>query len=629
MQTEAYGYWTSPITAEMTSIGEKSQRTTSILIENQNIYWTEARPLEKGRTVIMQYAQGAKVLERTLKPFDVRSKVHEYGGLAFTVLNDALYFVNKEDQALYVQTQKNEVPLRLTDGKIRIAEPLITPYGLIVIGEDNHQKNSENFLALVDLSSGGLTPLDRGHDFYASPTISPDGKKLAWLTWDHPHMPWDETKLWTAEIKDGKLVNKTLVAGKNNESIFQPRFSPKGTLFYISDLSGWWNLYRCQEGKSENIYPMEAEFGLPLWGLGTSTWCFTGKEEEILCSFQKMGIGNLALLDPLLLSFKILKFEGNDFSQLACNGSNLAAFLMGSPSKPRRVFQYNLHSHELSSIDSNLKQSIEDGFISRPQTITFPTSEKREAFGYFYPPQNKNYSAPSHTLPPLIVMSHGGPTAAADPVYNLRIQFWTSRGWSVLDVNYGGSSGFGREYRDRLKGQWGKVDVADCSNGALFLVHMGKVDPDKMVIRGGSAGGYTTLAALAFTKTFKAGASHYGVANLEMLAKDTHKFEAYYLETLVGPYPQCREEYVKRSPLYHAEQISCPVIFFQGGKDKIVPPNQAEVMYKALFKKGLKTEMVLYPEEEHGFRQASNIQDALERELKFYKEVLFSKNNLL
>lgn len=586
--------------------GEKSARSTSLSMEDGTIYWTEPRPLEKGRTVLMRCSSDGVVQEVTPSGFDIRSKVHEYGGLSFAVSKGTIYFVNAKDQRIYTQVEK---PEPLTEPGTRFAEPVATKDALICVAE----KGNQNFLALVNKKSGSWTPLHVGHDFYGGIALSPDQKKLAWITWDHPQMPWDGTELWKADFDGISVTNVEKVAGGPQEAIFQPRWSPLGALFFVSDRSGWWNFYR----ENEPICPLEAEFGSPLWGLGLSLWDFTGDGEEILAAYQEGGMGKIGIIDKSLTS---LNLGGTDYSQIVCK-DGVAAFLQGSYLEPRKVVRMDLKSHQTEKIDKPSPVEIEKGFFSPCEPLAFPTGHGGQAFGYFYPPRNKNYHAPPESLPPLIVMSHGGPTASADPVFNLRIQYWTSRGFAVLDVNYGGSTGYGRTYREKLKGNWGIVDVEDCSQGALYLASIGKVDPKKMVIRGGSAGGYTTLAALAFTKTFVAGASYYGVADLELLAKDTHKFESRYLDSLIGPYPASKSLYDERSPLYHADKITCPVIFFQGGADKVVPPNQAEVMYNALKQRHIKTELILYPEEEHGFRSAANQADCLKREQQFYLEV--------
>lgn len=611
MRTSPYGLWDSPITAETLAQGDKTARSTSISMADGMIYWTEARPLEKGRIVLIRRLFDGTMEELTPEGFDIRSKVHEYGGLSFAVRDGVIFFVNAKDQRIYEQTP-GQIPHPLTEEGIRFAEPVPTLQGLLCIAE----KGKENFLALVHKTNGAWTPLDVGHDFYGGIALSADQKKIAWITWDHPQMPWDGTELWEADFDGIQLKNKRKVAGGEGESIFQPRFSPLGNLYYISDRSGWWNFYR----EDETIYPLKAEFGAPLWGLGFSLWDFTGQEEEILCSYQERGVGKIALLNPSTKQLSPLPLGGIDYSQVVCKEGK-AVFLQGSHQEARKVMLLDLNTKKAIQIDSSKPSKIDPDFFSFCEPIAYPTTDGEEAFAYFYPPRSKTDQAPAGTLPPLIVMSHGGPTASADPVFNFRIQYWTSRGFAVLDVNYAGSSGYGRAYREKLKGNWGIADVADCANGALYLASIGKVDKSKMVIRGGSAGGYTTLAALASTKTFVAGASYYGVADLELLANDTHKFESSYLESLVGPYPAAKKIYEERSPIHHADKIHCPVIFFQGGADKIVPPNQSEVMYTALKKRGIKTELVLYPEEEHGFRVAKNQEDSLKKEQQFYLDV--------
>lgn len=618
---EPYGNWKSPITAEMTAQAQKSPRSTNIVVDGQDVLWTESRPFEKGRTVIMKWNAVQGLKEITPVPFDVRSKVHEYGGLAFTAHQGTLYFINAKDQRLYMQ-KENEEPRPISKEGIRLAEPLFTSQGIVCIAEIHSNKEVENFLALINPVTQEVTPLAKGADFYAAPALHPEGKKLAWLTWNHPQMPWDGTELWIADFEKGQLNNQEQVAGGKEESIFQPQWSPEGILTYVSDKSGWWNLYqRHPEKQPQSLCPLAAEFGLPLWGLGISTWRFTGNGEEIICTYVQEGIGKMALLDPLTQKLTPIKLSGTDFSQIA-TGKGFAVFMEGSVDAPRRVVKLDLKSLIPSPLDPPPKIPVEKEFLSKAEPISFPTANGKRAFGIFYPPTNPTVKAPQGSLPPLLVMSHGGPTAATDPVFNLRIHYWTSRGWAVLDVNYGGSTGYGREYRERLKGEWGIVDVQDCSNGALYLASLKKVDPKKLVIRGFSAGGYTTLAALTFTETFATGASYYGVADLALLAQDTHKFEARYLDKLVAPYPEGSAIYTARSPLQNADRMKCPVIFFQGGKDKVVPPNQAETLYGALKKRGIKTELVIYPEEEHGFRSAATLQDCLEKELKFYLDVL-------
>lgn len=618
-----YGTWESPITAEMTSQTTKSARNCDFFVQGETLYWTEPRPAEKGRTVILRRTADGTITTLTPEGFDVRTKVHEYGGLSFTVIDDCLYFINSYDQILYKQPL-GKSPIPLTKTGVRFADLRPAVGGIIAVGEVHKEEQVDNFLAYIDKDSGRWTILDQGQDFYASPAWNEKDQKLAWITWNHPNMPWDGCLLWTASLDEGKLVDKQMVAGGIEESIYQPLWSPEGNLFFISDREGWWNLYRLIGHEIENIYPMEAEFGLPLWRLGTSTWCFTGRGEEIICSYQEKGIGKLALLDskkkilePLLLGF-------TDYSQVTA-GKGFIIFLAGTAEASRQIYKMDLDSYHVQILGNKSKMDVEKEYFSIPETIEFPSADGRTAYGYYYSPQNKKYRGIEGTLPPLIIVSHGGPTGAADPIFNLRIQYWTTRGFAVLDVDYGGSVGYGRSYRERLKGQWGIVDVEDCIYGATYLAHQKKVDEDKIVIRGGSAGGYTTLEALAKSDIFAAGASYYGVADLELLARDTHKFEARYLDSLVGPYPERKDLYIERSPIHHAEEISCPVIFFQGAKDKIVPLNQAETMYETIKKLGIKTELIIYENEEHGFRQAETLRDSMEKELKFYLEAFLTK----
>lgn len=608
----SYGSWTSPITAEMTANAEKINRGSDIVTDGTHVYWTENRTNEKGRTVILKYDEEGKPITITPPGFDIRTKVHEYGGRSFTVRGNTIYFVNRSDQKLYSQ-EASDTPKPITNGEIRLAEPLAVPQGIIAIAEKHHDNNVENYLALIDTTSGNVLPLHRGHDFYANPTLNRDGTKLAWITWDHPYMPWDATKLWTADFHQGQLSNIKQVAGHHKESILQPRWSPKGNLYYISDATGWWNLHNL----NGVVWKSDHDFGRPLWMLGTSTWDFTGNDEEIFCSYNDNGRWLLTLFHPIVKEPQIVDLPYTDYTQIQV-AHGFAYFIIGSPTTPRRIARLRLSNFQLHLLDHPETLNLDAKFLSIPQQITYPTTDGKKSYAYYYKAKNPNFIGPKNELPPLIVFSHGGPTAATDSNLNLRVQYWTSRGFSVLDVNYRGSTGFGRDYRDQLKGKWGIYDVDDCIEGARYLISKGEVNPKRLFIRGGSAGGFTTLAALTKTSIFSAGASYYGVSDLKLLVSDTHKFEAMYLESLIGPYKTHENLYVERSPIHNSAKIKTPIIFFQGGMDKVVPPNQTEVMYKALKEGGIKTEMVLYPEEEHGFRQLKNIEDSLERERQFY-----------
>jgi dipeptidyl aminopeptidase/acylaminoacyl peptidase len=409
------------------------------------------------------------------------------------------------------------------------------------------------------------------------------------------------------------------LAGGLDESIFQPQWSPDGMLYFVSDRTGWWNLYRWRDGRVEPVVRMEAEFGVPQWIFGMSTYAFESKR-RIICSYTQKEIWQLACIDTVTGELKTIDTPFTEIGFLKAVPGR-AVFVAGSPNEPGSVVQLNLATRKLEVLRRSSDVTIDPGFLSLPKSIDFPTVHGQRAYGFFYPPKNRNYAAPNGERPPLLVMTHGGPTAATSGTLNLGIQYWTSRGIAVMDVNYGGSSGYGRAYRQRLKGQWGIVDTDDCVNSARYLTKHFDVDDNRLVIRGGSAGGYTTLCALIFYNIFKAGASYYGISDLEALAKETHKFELHYLDQLIGPYPERRDLYKKRSPIHFAERLSCPVIFFQGLEDKIVPPNQAEMMFKMLREKGLPVAYVPFEKEQHGFRIAENIKRTFDAELYFYSRV--------
>ena len=456
-----------------------------------------------------------------------------------------------------------------------------------------------------------------GADFYAAPRPSPDGGQLAWIAWNHPDMPWTGSSLHVARVApDGSLAEPRVVAGGAGISIVQPEWSPEGVLHYVSDETGWWNLYRLDGAGASAVLPMAAEFAAPLWNLGSSFYAFAG-DGEIACAFNEMGRWSLGLIaQDGALRRLMAPFEDCAFVHMLDGGIVCRA---GSPQSPAAIVRVDPASGASSVIRAAARlDPALTPYLSRPQLIAFASGGGATAYGFYYPPTNPDYAAAVGETPPLLVKSHGGPTSATTTTLELRIQYWTSRGIGVLDVNYGGSSGYGRAYRDRLDLQWGIVDVADCVNGARHLVVLGSADPERLMISGGSAGGYTTLAALAFHDVFCAGASYYGIGDLEALARDTHKFESRYLDRLVGPYPRDRATYVERSPINAVDRFSAPVIFFQGAEDKVVPPNQAEMMVEALRRKRLPVGYFLFAGEQHGFRKAATIKRALDAELYFY-----------
>lgn len=628
-QIAPYGSWKSPITADL--ITGASIGLGQIALDGEDIYWSELRPSEKGRNVIVRRTPDGKTEDITPNNFNVRTRVHEYGGGAYFVADGTVYFSNFADQRLYrqtlgeVQPLTEEIAMRYGDGILDSHRQRI-----ICVCED-HTVDGEptnKIIAIAPEANNNPQILVSGNDFYTSPRLSPDGEQLAWLTWNHPNMPWDSAELWVGQLQtDGSIGDSQKIAGGVNESVCQPEWSVDGTLYFIYEGTGWWNLYRWHNG-IEPLVEMEAEFGKPQWILATSTYAIESAN-RIICSYTQQGIWQLASLD--VVTGKLEKFDlpYTEFSGIKV-AQGKAVFIGGSPTQPSELVELDLATGKRSVLRRASDVIVDTGYVTRwrqplptgvSQPIEFPTTDGKTAYAIFYPPQNQDFTAPATSKPPLLVKSHGGPTAATSTSYSLSIQYWTSRGIAVLDVNYGGSTGYGREYRQRLDGKWGIVDVDDCEAGAKYLVDRGLVDGNRLAISGGSAGGYTTLCALTFGDTFKAGASYYGVSDLEALVRDTHKFESRYLDRLIGAYPEMQELYMQRSPIHFTENLACPVIFFQGLEDKIVPPNQAEMMVDVLRNKGLPVAYVAFAEEQHGFRKAENIKRALEGELYFYSQV--------
>jgi dipeptidyl aminopeptidase/acylaminoacyl peptidase len=595
--------------------------------DGDDIYWLELRPKEGGRNVIVKRSPSGTIIDVTPPGFNARTKVHEYGGGEYLVNNGTVYFSNFSDQRLYRQEGQSAPEPLTAPGDVRYADGCLDhPRSRIIcVREDHTTQNSEavNSIVAVSLQESddyGLV-LVEGNDFYSSPRLSPDGTQLAWLTWNHPNMPWDGCELWVGEFgEDGKLVSTRWVAGGAAESIFQPEWSPDGVLYFSSDRSGWWNLERITPaGDIERVSQAKAELGMAQWVFGMSSYSFASPD-LIVCSHVEHGVSTLGSLDVHSGKLTPIDCPYTDIQYLrASNGK--AVFRGGSPTDVASIVKLDLNTGQFEILRRSNELETYPQYFSVPRAIEFPTEGGLIAHGFFYPPQNPDYRAPENEKPPLIVKSHGGPTAAASTALSLSIQYWTSRGFAVLDVNYGGSTGYGRQYRERLNKKWGIVDVDDCVNGARYLADRGEVDPGRLIITGGSAGGYTTLSALTFRKTFKAGASHFGISNLESMARDTHKYESQYLTGLLGPYPQRKDIYFDRSPINFPERLSCPVIFFQGLEDKVVPADQAETMVDAIRAKGIPVSYVAFAGEQHGFRQAKNIKRALDGELYFYSRV--------
>jgi dipeptidyl aminopeptidase/acylaminoacyl peptidase len=618
----AYGSWKSPITAEF--ITAKMIGFGQHCIDGEDIYWSEMRPLEEGRYVIMRRTSTGNTTDCTPPDFNARTTVHEYGGGAFTVHKGIIYFCNFTDQHLYRQSI-NGVPELLTPGAgYRYADLVVDERRnrIICIREDHTGAGEAvNTIVSVDLhGNDNGTILVEGNNFYSYARLSPDGNKLAWQTWNHPNMPWDGCELWVADVlDDGTLQNADLVTGSASESIFQPAWSPDGILHFVAEPTGWWNLYRWKDGKIEALHPMEAEFGYPQWAFGMSTYAFVSVN-KILCSYTQDGLWFLALLETDTKKFTPIESTYTDIA-FPRAGNNFGIFFAGSPSQPDSLIRINTETLQMETIKQAFEVTVDTDYLSQAKSISFPTTGGKSAHAIYYAPQNKDYAAPENERPPLMVISHGGPTGATGTTLKYGIQYWTSRGFAVVDVNYGGSTGYGREYRQHLNGNWGIVDVDDCCNAALYLVKEGLADPNRLAIRGGSAGGYTTLACLAFKDVFKAGASHFGLSELEIFVKDTHKFESRYLFSLVGPYPERKDLYYERSPINYIQNFNCPLILFQGDEDKIVPPNQSQLMFEAVRAKEIPVAYVLFAGEQHGFRKSDSIKRALEGELYFYSKI--------
>lgn len=619
----AFGTWKSPITAQTIAAGSKT--LSSPCVVGDRAFWLEGIAAQGGRVALVSARPSSSSTTMTVAPFNIRSRVHEYGGGAYLVNGDTVYFSNFVDNFVYAQ-QSDVAPRALTSNSLwRHADFCLDNQRnrLIAVQEDHSVPGREAINQIVSLGLGdtdAVTVLATGYDFYAAPRLSPNGRQLAWLCWSHPHMPWNSTELWIAEVSaDGGLANPRRIAGGPHESVCQPTWSPAGDLYVASDRSAWWNLYRVDGDVLHPICSMDAEFAQPHWTFAETMFGFSG-DHELVATYIENAVSKLIRIDvrdgtqhPIETAFTAI--------HALSVGDGFVVALASSPSSPRQITRIDLATGESSVLAISTDVVIDADCVSVPQEIAYDTTGGRKAHAFYYAPRNADHAGPTGERPPLIVTSHGGPTGMASNGLQLGIQYWTSRGFAVLDVNYGGSSGYGRDYRAVLKGQWGIVDVDDCIAGAEYLAQHGWVDRDRMAIRGGSASGFTTLCALTFHDIFKAGASHYGVSDLAALDIDTHKFESRYTSYLVAP-PETRDVvYPKRSPLGHVEKLNCPMIFFQGMDDKVVPPTQSETMVQAMKERGIPVAYVPFVGEGHGFRRVENIRRSLEAELYFYGRI--------
>jgi dipeptidyl aminopeptidase/acylaminoacyl peptidase len=628
-----YGTWSSPISAEM--VAQAGVRLSAPWIESGVVWWLEGRAAEGGRVALVRRDPSGERDDVVPAGFNVRTSVHEYGGGAYCIHRGVAYFSNFDDQRLY-RVEPGAAPMPITpdvpDRRHRYADGRVTDDGSLWIGVRERHAESDRSVDVVNElvavpTDGSAEPrvVVGGRDFYSSPRLSPDGTRLCFLAWDLPWMPWDGCELHVADIRpDGTVSGVEHVAGSDGtESIWQPEWSLGSDLVFVSDRSGWWNLERIRGGVREPLYPAEAEFGYPAWLFGMQSYAFLD-DGRVVCGFEQAGFTRFGVLHPdsgILVELDV-GLDSWRSPYLFAEGGDVV-LVAASTTEPTQVARVDIATGEREVLHQSLEVPVPLDFVSIPRAIEFPTDGGLTAYAHYYPPTNPEYEGPDGETPPLIVESHGGPTDAAVAAFSLGVQFWTSRGFGLVDVDYGGSTGYGRAYRERLNGQWGVVDLRDCVNAARHLVEQGDADSARLLITGGSAGGYTTICALTFTDVFAAGTTYFGVADLEQFGDgETHKFELRYEHTLVGPYPERADLYRERSPIHFTDRITTPMLVLQGTDDRIVPPAQAELIVGALRERGVPHAYLLYEGEGHGFRRAENIAGSLEAELSFYAQVL-------
>jgi dipeptidyl aminopeptidase/acylaminoacyl peptidase len=624
MPVANYGSWESPLTSDVLARG--NVRYGSLEFDADGVlYTTELRSFESGRTAIVRLKRDGTREDVLPAPFSARTHVHEYGGKSMLVARDVLYFVSQADQQLYRMPFGGQPEVLTYAPSMRFAEPIADPKRprlVAVVERHGAEHEPENLIAQIDLANGAVEPLVTGRTFYAAPAFSHDGSALAFLCWDHPNMPWDAAELWVAEVSPTGVVSRLKhIAGDHAASALQPTYAPDGTLYFALEVEGYWNLHRLGARGVERVTSLRSELGAPLWVLGTKHWAFVDDTTVAGIHFDR-GRARLSRIDVTTGEVAFIADSLPYLGQLAAFGHEVvvATGWSGSGAELVRVpIEDAARATTLANAHAGLLEAAD---TSLPEPVQFPTTHGETAYGFFYAPRNQRFTAPDATLPPLIVVVHGGPTASTSTAFSPTVQFFTTRGFALLDVNYRGSSGYGRAYRDRLRGDWGVVDVDDCLAGARYLAEQGRVDGARLLIRGGSAGGYTVLQALQGDSVFAAGACHYGISDLEALTRDTHKFESHYDRFLVGPYPERRDLFVARSPIHHVERIARPVVFFQGIDDKVVPADQTERMADALRARGVTAEYHAYEGEQHGFRKAETIRHVLETELAFFRKVL-------
>ena len=599
------------ITPEQVASG--GNQFQDLVVDQNVVYWSEMRPSEGGRTTILKCGVNREPLECIPNEYDVRTRVHEYGKGAFTVSNGVIYFIHGKDQRLY-KLEPSGVPKALTKGNIWFANLTFTSKGLVAVAQtqENLESEPENFLALINVNSGEVTRLAQGCDFYSSPTISEDETKIAWISWKHPNMPWDNTTLWIADFSAQGLSHITQIDESYTEqSFFQPQWDNQNRLWVVSDKSNWWNLYRVDEQKLVPIISFEGEMGQAMWVFGLSTWRFY---EKGIAFIHTQSSGGKRLSYFCEGKTKTFDLPFTAFSHLGVMNKELVYFAQ-SPTHFSSLIRMTSEGKYTVLRQAN-ELTIPTEMISSPLYFAFPSENNRQAYAYFYRSLHSNKRAP------LIVICHGGPTAQASDALNLEIQYWTSRGFAIVDVDYAGSTGYGRAYRQSLNTNWGLYDVQDCIAAVEYLIKKDWVDSEKIVMAGSSASGLTVLLALANSHLFSAACVRYGVTDLHSLVKDTHKFESRYLDKLIGLYPQEKEKYEDRSPINQIDNIRCPILFFHGAEDKVVPLAQTLNMIEKLRERGVMCECIVFEGEQHGFRQAKNRVSVLTEQQKFYENIL-------
>ena len=623
-----YGSWPSPITARR--VAQASMRLAETRAFGESTTWLERRPEEGGRYVVVRADAGADPRDVTPPGFSARTRVHEYGGGSYTVFGDAVFFTNDQDQRLYRHREGHEpepiTPEAPVERGLRFADHDVSPDGeRLACVRERHAASGEviNDLVVMRADGSDVSVLASGRDFYASPRWSPDGSRIVYLGWDFPQMPWDGTELRVADVgRDGTAIAERHVAGGTEESVFQPSWSPDGQVHFVSDRTNWWNLYREDAaGEVTNLTPTDAEFGVPMWVFGYATYAFLS-DGRIAVAYRRRGVHHLAMLDAATGEMIDLDLPFNCFdAYLSASGQRLV-FIAGGAAIPMQVVSLDFVTRAVEVLRESERVEFDAGNVAEPEPISFPTADGRTAYAYHYPPTNAAATGRDDERPPLVVYVHGGPTSEVSPEYDLEVQYFTSRGFAYVAVNYGGSTGYGRAFRERLYGRWGEVDVDDAIAASRALVERGLADGDRLLVTGGSAGGWTALCALAFRDAFAAGTSYFGVSDLEPFAETTHKFESRYLDMLVGSLPEAAAVWEARSPARHADGIRRPLLILQGEEDEVVPPAQAEVIVQALERKRLPYAYLLFEGEQHGFRKAENIARSLEAELAFYGRVL-------